>query len=93
MRGTTQDVTEQAEARTELEASRGELQQLARRLQEIREEDRARISREIHDELGQALTALKMDLTWAAQKLRKNQGALLERCQAMVTLVDQCRLR
>lgn len=88
MRGTALDVTEQEQARAELEASREELRQLGRRLQEIREEERARISREIHDQLGQTLTALKIDLAWTSRKLRKDQGALRQRNDAIVRLVD-----
>jgi signal transduction histidine kinase len=46
----------------ELRESRGEFRALSARLQSLREEDRARVAREIHDELGQALTALKFEL-------------------------------
>jgi signal transduction histidine kinase len=49
-------------ASDELRRSREELRALSLHLQEVREQERTRISREIHDELGQALTALKMDL-------------------------------
>ncbi|MBI4420917.1 MAG: PAS domain S-box protein [Gemmatimonadetes bacterium] len=87
-RGTSQDVTEQEQARAQLETSREDLRQLARRLEEIREEERGRISREIHDQLGQALTGLKLDLAWSKGRLRKDQGDLRERNEAMVELVD-----
>jgi signal transduction histidine kinase len=88
LRGVAQDITEQRDAFAAVEAGREELRQLARRLQQIREEERARISREIHDELGQSLTGLKMDLAWVGAKLKPGQEALRERNDAMADLVD-----
>lgn len=60
---------ERMRAREELETSREQLRALAANLQSIREEERKLMSREIHDELGQALTGLKMDLAWMRQKM------------------------
>lgn len=67
--GIQRDVTDRIVAAEELEASRTELRALAARLQATREEERTRIAREIHDELGQALTALKLDLAWLESQL------------------------
>jgi len=67
--GVQRDVSERTQAAEELEASRSELRALAARLQATREEERTRIAREIHDELGQALTALKLDLRWIESRL------------------------
>src|ERR1041384_7770814 len=69
--GIQRDVTDRTRAAEELEQSREELRALAARLQAIREEERTRIAREIHDELGQALTALKLDLAWMAKPRRE----------------------
>ncbi len=66
--GIQRDVTDRIRAAEELEQSRAELRALAIRLQAIREEERTRIAREIHDELGQALTALKLDLAWLGKQ-------------------------
>jgi two-component system, NarL family, sensor histidine kinase UhpB len=52
-----------------MERSRRQLRALSARLQFLREEERTRIAREIHDELGQTLTGLKMDLRWAEKRL------------------------
>ena len=48
----------------ELRNSREQLRNLSSHLESVREEERTRLAREIHDELGQALTALKMDISW-----------------------------
>ena len=75
--GIQRDVTDRTLAAKELEESRAELRALAARLQATREEERTRIAREIHDELGQALTALKLDLAWIGTK-RPRGGAIPE---------------
>jgi PAS domain S-box-containing protein len=61
--GTFIDITERKRAEEELQRSRDKLRALAAHLQRIREEERTRVAREIHDELGQALTAIKIDLS------------------------------
>jgi len=62
------DITEQEKAKKELEKSHKELRNLASHLQEIREEERKSISREIHDELGQQITGMKMDVSSVFKK-------------------------
>src|SRR5438046_7269853 len=92
--GIQRDVTDRTRAAEELEQSREELRALAARLQAIREEERTRIAREIHDELGQALTALKLDLAWLQARLaRATQEEwvppLLAKAQSMSELLDR----
>ena len=73
---------------TERKRSEAALRDLAARLQSIREEERTRIAREIHDELGQVLTALKMDLAWIRTHLAPGQPALYERLLSVLARVD-----
>jgi PAS domain S-box-containing protein len=77
--GGMSDVTERKEAHERIEQSRRQLRALSARLESLREEERTRISREVHDELGQLLTALKMDLRWIEKRIgeRENDPALL----------------
>jgi len=81
------DVTDRKRAEDEIRCSREELRALAARLQSAREDERAHIAREVHDELGQALTGLKLDLAWLKPRLR-DQASLLERVQAVVGRID-----
>jgi two-component system sensor histidine kinase UhpB len=81
MVGSMLDVTE----RKRVEA---QLRNLAARLEAIREEERTRIAREIHDQLGQALTALKMDLAWLAKKLPARPAALRPKLRDMEGVID-----
>jgi signal transduction histidine kinase len=67
--------------------SRERLRELACHLQDVREEQRSRIAREIHDELGQALTALKMDVHWLGRRLPESASELLDKIEAMSNLI------
>jgi len=88
--GVQRDVSERTQAAEELEASRSELRALAVRLQATREEERTRIAREIHDELGQALTALKLDLRWIESRLpTTNTGPLKVGEVSLTQRIDQ----
>lgn len=72
-----------------LRDSREQLRNLSAHLQSAIEKERMNIAREIHDELGQALTALKMDLFWLENRFPKDQKLLLEKTKSMSRLVDE----
>ncbi|MFQ5845600.1 MAG: PAS domain S-box protein [Planctomycetota bacterium] len=80
--GMIEDVTERKKVE-------GAIRNLALRQQAGREEDRATIAREIHDELGQALTGLKMDLSWLLDRLPPDSRGLRQRTRTMVSRADR----
>jgi signal transduction histidine kinase len=84
----TREIAERRRAEEHLRNSEENLRALAARLQSVREEESTRIAREIHDELGQALTGLKMDLTWVAKKLPPDQKTLAAKTESMFGLID-----
>jgi PAS domain S-box-containing protein len=63
----------------ELRGSREELRDLSEYLQRIREADRVSVAREVHDQLGQSLSALKIDVAWLRRQLSGSGGELEER--------------
>ena len=83
------DITKRKRAEEELQRSLKQLRDLAARLQKVREQERARVAREIHDELGQALTAIKIDLASLIGALRPDQREDLEKAESILRLVDQ----
>jgi len=82
------EIADRQHAEEELRKSRDQLRALAARLQSVREEERTYIAREIHDELGQACTAIKMDLALIGRKLTKQQTALRTKVDSSIQLVD-----
>lgn len=85
--GIQRDVTEDYEASVRVRASRQELRALAARLQRAREEERTSIAREIHDELGQALTGIKLDIAWMTRRLPRDHE-LVAQCVSMIDRID-----
>jgi len=75
-------------AEEQLRESHRQLRALSVYLQTVREEERTRIAREVHDELGQALTSCKLDLSWIASKLPRDLKPLLEKARALTSHID-----
>ena len=81
------DITLRKQAEDDLLRQQQELRELSARVLEAREEEKTRIARELHDELGQLLTALKMDLSWLRERLP--QGELAAKAAEMGGMLDQ----
>src|SRR6516162_3617189 len=80
--------TEHRKAEEQLRESHEQLRALSVYLQSVREEERTRIAREVHDELGQALTSCKLDLSWLATKLPKELKPLIEKTKTLSAHID-----
>lgn len=90
---TVRDITERHHAENEIRESRARLRALLTRLQEIREAERTRISREVHDVLGQLLTGMKMNLSWFGRRLHQldavpNLSEMLGKLEETEALAD-----
>jgi len=92
-RGFLLDITEGKELEIQNEEAKRQLRALAQRNQTIREEERLSAAREIHDELGQALTIMKINLAWMTKRLTATDAtstvdALLDKIHSMEALAD-----
>jgi signal transduction histidine kinase len=81
------DVRDQ-EAKEALRQSREQLRDLASYLQDVREQERTRIAREIHDDFGQSLTILKMDLSWLKKHMIQDQPQVQNKIDSMFKVID-----
>lgn len=82
------DVTEKLKVERKIRRINKDLRELSAHLQNIREEERTQIARDIHDELGQQLTALKMDLSWMGKHAAKN-AEVVKKISEMIQLVNE----
>jgi PAS domain S-box-containing protein len=91
---TARDVTDRKRAEEAVRESekialqREQFQALAERLRRAREEERTRVARDLHDQIGQILTAIKLDLTWMSRHLPKAKDELHERIDGTIGLIN-----
>ncbi|MBN2468432.1 MAG: sensor histidine kinase, partial [Deltaproteobacteria bacterium] len=83
------DITERKVIECELKQSREQLRRLTTYIQSAVERERAKISRAVHDELGQMMTALKIDLYWIGKQLQGDQPVVNEKIRSMSCLIDK----
>jgi PAS domain S-box-containing protein len=83
MTAVLRDVTEQRRAKLELQFMNSQLRALYVDQQTVREDERTRISRELHDDLGQQLTGLKLNLLWLGTRMKEGRGVDQEHLDTM----------
>ncbi len=83
-----QDITPRKNSETELKRSKEQLRKLAAHLQLAIENERVGIARDIHDDLGPTLSALKMDLSWINKRLLPEQDMVLKKIDSMKQMID-----
>ena len=82
------DITDRKKAEEQMSKLNQELRNLTAHLDSVREEERGNISRMIHDELGQALIALKMDVCWLRKSIDTKQKPVYDITESMLSLID-----
>lgn len=87
--GLITNITQSKHAELEIRASREQIGALTSHLQTIKEEERAEIARNIHDDVGGTLVAIKIELTWLANRLPKTRRALINKAESIEALVDR----
>ena len=83
------DLTERRRAEIALRETNRQIQSLSASLQNYREEERTRIARELHDELGQLLTGIRMEVSWLGGRLQPGQNVLIEKVASVKGQIDR----
>jgi PAS domain S-box-containing protein len=82
------DITARKRGEESLVLQREQLRALAERLQWVREEDRKRVARDLHDQIGQILTSIKMDMTWMTRHLPESEVEVLARLKESIQSIN-----
>jgi PAS domain S-box-containing protein len=82
------DITERKRGEESLLLQKEQLRALAERLQWVREEDRKQVARDLHDQIGQILTAIKMDMTWMIRHLPESEVEVLARLKESIQSIN-----
>lgn len=83
------DISDRVEAENKMKERTAEIETLTAYLHHVREEERTHIAREIHDELGQQLTGLKMDAAWISKKIDAENAVVVDKIRTMISLIDE----
>ncbi|MBL0883684.1 MAG: CHASE3 domain-containing protein [Chitinophagaceae bacterium] len=84
----TRNINDEKKREKEMEVINEDLRRLSTHLQQIREEERKTIARDLHDDLGQQLTGLQMDIHWMQKKLQEANPLLLNKINEMNEMVN-----
>ncbi|MDP2804867.1 MAG: histidine kinase [Gallionellaceae bacterium] len=87
--GLVVNVTQTKLDELELLRSQQQLREFSSHIQDAKEQERLRIAREVHDEIGGLLTAIKMDLAWMKERLPKTKKVLTDKATTIENLVDK----
>ncbi len=88
MTSVLRDVTERRRNERELREMNQQLRGLSASLQNVREQERSRIAHELHDELGQQLTGLKLELSWLSGRLKEGRAVTPDKIDEMRQMLD-----
>lgn len=83
------NITQSKLAELENRHSKAQLRELSSHIQDVREQERMAIAREVHDDMGSTLTAIKLDIAWLGGRLA-DRPALAEKAKSIESLVDRC---
>jgi signal transduction histidine kinase len=83
------NITQSKLGELEIKRAQQQLLEFSSHIQDAKEQERLRIAREVHDEIGSLLTAIKIDLAWLTQRLPKNNRALADKAKTIEELVNK----
>ena len=84
------NITERKLAEIEILRSQEHLRELSDHIQDVREQERLSLSREVHDDMGSMLTAIKMDVAWLGSRLHTSEPELMSKLKDIENLVSRC---
>jgi len=84
------NITERKLAEIESVRSQQQLRELSDHIQDVREQERLSLAREVHDDMGSMLTAIKMDIAWLSSRLPNQEAALAAKIKDIENLVTRC---
>lgn len=88
--GIMSNITQSKLAEIEIKKSQEQLRELSSHIQDVREQERLNIAREVHDDLGSTLTAIKLDIAWLGGRLNTQNPDLAAKAKIIEVLVDKC---
>lgn len=88
--GIMSNISQSKFAEIEIMHSQEQLRELSSHIQDVREQERLSIAREVHDDMGGTLTAIKLDIAWLGGRLAGQNAAWAAKAQGIEALVDRC---